>query len=270
MSGLKVFLSRMNGWALSLLLHGGVAAIAGLSVFTVHLSGGSGRSAGGAGGTGMTTESFAATLRSSDEALVSGTMLPDVPQYSHLTSEKTPTDPAVEDVPPPSIPFDVFAVGSSETPVAHESDPNSDPHFGPPGSLEGRTTRLPATAGDGRPEGPAGSGGQGGSGGGNDSGDGSGDGGGTGDGKVTGVYTPAPAYPSEARRRNIEGSVLVELAIAADGSCAVKQIVQSSGFPAFDTAVEKTVRVWKYLPAAEDGRPTNTTRRMRFTFRLGQ
>lgn len=270
MSGLKVFLSRMNGWALSLLLHGGVAAIAGLSVFTVHLSGGSGRSSGGASGTGMTTESFAATLRNSDESVVSGTMLPDLAQYSRLTSEETPLENVAEELPAPSIPFNVFSVGSFDPPVAHDSEIPPDPTIGHPGPVEGRTDKLPAAAGDGRPEGSAGAGGQGGSGGGDNSGNGAGEGSENGDGKMTGVYTPAPAYPSEARRRNIEGSVLVELAIASDGSCELRRIVQSSGFAAFDTAVERTVRAWKYLPASEDGRPAVSTRRMRFTFKLGQ
>jgi protein TonB len=268
MTGFKLFLSRMNGWALSLLLHGSVAAIAGLSIFSVHMGGGSGRSAGGSAGTGMTTQSFAATLRSGDEQVVSGTTLPDAPQFGRLTSEETPLEPVAEEVPVPTTPFDVFAVGSSEPNATSAAQP-PDPLSTRPGSFEGRATKLPAASGEGQ-EGSAGSGGQGGTGGGDDSGDGSGQGTGDGDGSATGVYTPAPAYPSEARRRNIEGSVLVELAIAADGTCAVRRIVESSGFSPLDEAVQSTVKHWKYRAADDDGRPENTTKRMRFTFRLGR
>jgi TonB family protein len=270
MTGFKLFLSRMNGWALSLLLHGGVAALAGISVFTVHMGGGSGRSAGGSDGSGMATPSFAATLRSGDEQVVSGTLLPDAPQFGRLTSEETPLDPITEELPVPVVPFDVFAVGSSE-PAAPSAPqpPLPDPLSSRPGSFEGRTTKLPAATGEGQ-EGQAGSSGREGSGGGDDSGDGSGQGNIDGDGRATGVYTPAPAYPSEARRRNIEGSVLVDLAIAADGSCAVRRIVESSGFSPLDDAVQATVKHWKYRPADDDGRPENTTKRMRFTFRLGR
>ena len=72
-----------------------------------------------------------------------------------------------------------------------------------------------------------------------------------------------------ARSRNIEGSVLVELAIAVDGSCSVRRILESSGFTPLDEAVQKTVLHWKYRPADADGRPETTTKRLRFTFRLG-
>ncbi len=82
--------------------------------------------------------------------------------------------------------------------------------------------------------------------------------------------TPPPAYPSDARRRNIEGSVLVELAIARDGSCEVRRVVESSGFVSLDEAVEKTVVQWKYRPADVDGRPESFTKRLRFTFRLSR
>src|SRR5204862_468731 len=86
-------------------------------------------------------------------------------------------------------------------------------------------------------------------------GNGKGEGEGTGEGNAVGIYTPPPAYPGEARRRNIEGSVLVELAIASDGSCAVRRVLESSGFSPLDDAVQSTVQRWKYRPASADGRP---------------
>jgi protein TonB len=268
MLGSKQILVKLNGWALSLALHGGIALVAGLSVFTVHVTGGSGRGSGGAEG-GMVTQSFAATLRDGDEQVLSGTVLPDVAQYGRLTSEDTTLEPLTEEPALPTIPFDVFAVGSSEpAPVNPEPAP-AEPLPTRPGAAEGRTTKLPPApaAGNGQ-EGSNGSSGLGGSGGGDADGNGSGDG--SGDGNATGVYTPAPSYPSEARRRNIEGSVLVEYAIAADGTCAVRKIVESSGFEPLDIAVEKAVCTWKYRPSDEDHRPDLTTKRIRFTFRLAQ
>lgn len=268
MVGSKTVLARLNGWALSLLLHGGVAVIAGLSVFTVHVTGGSGRGSGGAEG-GIVTQSFAATLRDGDGQLISGTVLPDVPQYGHLTSDETTLEPISEEPTIPTVPFDVFAVGSSEpAPTIPEPGP-AEPLPTRPSTADGRTTKLPpaSTAGNGQ-EGTNGSAGLGGSGGGDADGNGSGEG--SGDGNATGVYTPRPAYPYEAQRRNIEGSVLVELAIAADGSCAVRKILESSGFGPLDAAVEKAVNHWKYRAAEEDGRPELMTKRIRFTFKLGQ
>jgi len=269
-----MFLARLNGWALSLALHGGIGLIAALSVFGVHVGGGSGTAAGGNSGARMSTQSFAATLRNSDEQLISGTPLGDPPQYEKLNSELTPLEPIAEEPPLPKINFDVFAVGSTDQTLTPPALQEPDPLNTRPGTQEGRTTQLPpASGGDGSESGDAsseGSGGTGGSGGGSTEGNGGGQGSGDGDGPATEVYTPAPAYPSEARRRNIEGSVLVELAIGPDGACAVRRIVESSGFTPLDDAVEKTVAHWKYRSADADGRPEQTTKRVRFVFKLGQ
>lgn len=264
----KPVLVRLNGWALSLLLHGGVALIAGVSVLTVQVSGGSGRGSGGSEG-GMVTQSFAATLRDGDEQVVSGTVLPDVTLYGHLTSDETTLEPIPDEPVSPSVSYDIFAVGSSQPVPAIPTPSLVEPLPTRPGAADGRTAKLPpaSTAGNGQ-ESSDGSAGQGGSGGGDADGNGNGEG--SGDGNATGVYTPSPAYPTEARRRNIEGSVLVELAIAADGSCAVRKILESSGFGPLDAAVEKTVGHWKYRTSEDDGRPDLTTKRIRFTFRLGQ
>lgn len=262
----KPVLARLNGWALSLLLHGGVAIIAGVSVFTVHVNGGSGSGSGGREG-GIVTQSFAATLRDGDEQVISGTVIPDVAQYERLTSDTTTLEPLAEEPAAPPVSFDIFAVGASEpTPALPEPGP-AEPLPTRPGSAEGRSTKLPpaSTSGNGQ-EGFEGTPGLGGSGGGDEGGNGSGDG--SGDGHATGVHTPPPAYPYEAQRRHIEGSVLVELAIASDGTCALRRIVESSGYAPLDAAVEKAVGHWKYRSSEDDGRPELTTKRVRFTFKL--
>ena len=271
MTGSKLFLARLNGWALSLALHGGIAFVAALSVFGVHVSGGSGSASGGMAASGMALQSFAATLRSSDDQTVSGTTLGDPPQYGRLSSEETPLEPATEALPEPRTPFDVFSVGSSDA-SATPPAPTPNPLNSRPAATDGRATKLPAVSGgegsgDQNEEGSSGSGG---SGGGDSSGNGAGQGSGDGDGSATEVFTPAPAYPSEARRRNIEGSVLVELLIQADGSCAVRKVVESSGFAPLDDAVQATVNHWKYRPADTDGRSESLTKRIRFVFKLGR
>src|SRR5262252_5006354 len=112
MTGVKLLLSRMNGFVLSLLLHGGVALAACLSVFSVQLGGGSGHGSGGSMGTGPIAESYAATVRSGDEQTISGRVLPDVPLYPRLSSEETALDPVPEELPTPRTPVDIFSVGS--------------------------------------------------------------------------------------------------------------------------------------------------------------
>jgi protein TonB len=261
----KLIASKLNGWALSLLLHGGVALVAGLSVFTVQLDGGSGN--GGTGGLGLAAKSYGATFRTSEDPVVSGTVLPDLAQYGRLSSEETPLESVAEELPTPVVPFDVFAVGSTETSEATPTPADlSDPQVSRPGACEGRAAKLPAgsTSGNGSEDSEGGAG----SGGGNSSGNGSGEG--SGEGNATGVYTPAPAYPSDARRRNIEGTVVVELAIAPDGSCAFNRMIESSGFESLDDAVQKTIRYWKYRTASDDGRAETAMKRVRFVFRLGK
>jgi len=260
----KLLLSRLNGVALSLLLHGGVALIAGISAFTVHSGGGSGKGSGGMEG-GVVTSSFAATLRDGSEELISGEVLPDVAQFGRLTSEDMSLEPITEEPEPPKVSFDIFSVGASQPAPQLPSPSLPEQPTARPGSADDRTVKLPpaAAAGNGH-AGLEGDAGNGGSGGGDANGHGKGEGSGTGDAK--GVYTPPPAYPTEARRRNIEGSVLVELAIASDGSCALRQIVESSGFGPLDTAVENAVCHWKYNPSDADAR----TKLIRFTFKLGE
>jgi protein TonB len=268
MTGLKLILSRANGWALSLLLHGGVALLAGISVFSVQLGGGNGNGSGGSSGSGAVGESYAATLPSGDEQTISGTILPDVAQYGRL--DDSALESVTEELPLPTVPFDPFAVGSSEPNPTPDSPSLADPQLSRPGTAEGRAEKLPAASNEGSPKGDGASGAAGSNTAGDGDSEGKGNGEGTGEGNAVGIYTPAPSYPSEARRRNIEGSVLVELAIAGDGSCAVRRILESSGFTPLDDAVQSAVLRWKYRPASVEGRPEITTKRLRFTFRLGR
>jgi TonB family protein len=279
MTDLRRTLPRLQGWVLSLILHGLVGVLAALSAFGVHLSsGGSGSGdGGGAAGGGGSYVSYPASMRS--EEIVSGEPVGDPAQYGHVT-EDTVLDSTAEELPMPVLPFDVFAVGASD--LRHQPLPAlTDPLTSRPGSAADRGEKLPPSrpGSDGpgtesdSPSGNAesrGIGGPGGAGGGDSGGEGRGQGSGVGDGRATEVYTPAPAYPSDARRRNIQGIVLVELAIASDGSCAVQRIVESSGCDSLDHAVEATCSRWKYQPADVDGRPDVTTKRVRFVFKLGE
>jgi TonB family protein len=279
MTGIKRFVPRLQGWVLSLILHGLVGGLAALSAFGVHLSNGGGSGSGDGGGPaggGGSRDSYPASMRS--EELVSGEPVGDPTQYGHV-SDDTLIDATTDEVPAPTLPFDVFAVGASDPKPPPPAI--TDPLTSRPGSAADRGAKLPPPA-EGN-EGPgtetdsapgnaenSGVGGLGGTGGGDSGGEGKGLGSGVGVGNATEVYTPVPAYPSDARRRNIQGIVLVEIAIANDGSCAVQRIVESSGCDSLDHAVEATCSRWKYRPADIDGRPTLMTKRVRFVFKLGE
>jgi len=278
MTRIESRLAKLNGWALSLILHSLVGALAAWSVFDSSSSGGSGwGSGGGAAGGGGSPDTYETSLHS--EELVSGEPVADLAQYGRLT-EDVPEAANAEDLSQPVIPFDVFAVGAAELPPTPPATPPalSDPLVARPAPADVRGTKLPgenqqqgsgseadSPAGDAE---TAGSGGPGGSGGGDTAGNGKGQGTGVGDGNATEIYTPTPAYPSDARRRNIQGIVLVEIAITSDGTCNVQRIVESSGCESLDDAVAKTVSHWKYRSAAADGRPELISRRVRFVFRL--
>lgn len=265
MTTLRRCLNRMGGWALSFVFHGAVAAFAALSVGGSQLEGSGQGGDAGPGAPGAPT-SFAVSFRGGDP-VIPGTLLPETAQYGPLSSEETAFEAEAEELPAPTIQYDVFAVGPR--PVKQGSSQAFDAPSPPrPGANAGRLTRLPAASSpgeeqDGRLDFAASGGGPG-------EGRGTGSSAGSGDGQATGVYTPTPPYPGEARRQNIEGWVRVELAVAADGSCVLRRIIESSGVPLLDQAVEETVRRWKYRSAEEDGRPALTSVRVRFVFKLGR
>jgi TonB family protein len=73
------------------------------------------------------------------------------------------------------------------------------------------------------------------------------------------VVNPDPEYPEIAKRMNINGTVKVELVIAADGT--IKSAKVLGGHPLLADAVQKALRKWKYAPAASE-----TTMQLDFKF----
>jgi protein TonB len=81
------------------------------------------------------------------------------------------------------------------------------------------------------------------------------------------IENAPPPYPAAARRRGIEGEVVVEIEVRADGTCGEASLVECTS-PLFGEAVLSAVRGWKFLPAHQDGRPIAVSHRVRFIFRL--
>jgi periplasmic protein TonB len=50
-------------------------------------------------------------------------------------------------------------------------------------------------------------------------------------------------YPDEARRRNLSGTLILDVAIRADGSLAEVQVIRSSGIPALDDGARRIVEL---------------------------
>ncbi|MFN7902708.1 MAG: TonB family protein [Holosporales bacterium] len=63
------------------------------------------------------------------------------------------------------------------------------------------------------------------------------------------LNNPAPVYPEQARRRGIEGSVLLSVMVAADGTPQSVTVAQSSGFAMLDNAAKEAVARWTFVSA---------------------
>lgn len=73
--------------------------------------------------------------------------------------------------------------------------------------------------------------------------------------RATPLYriNPPPKYPRQARRRGLEGVVLLEALIDISGRVADLKLFTSSGHPVLDRAALKTVRRWRFSPGTIGG-----------------
>lgn len=70
----------------------------------------------------------------------------------------------------------------------------------------------------------------------------------------------APEYPEFARKHGVQGEVLLQVEILADGSVGVIQIKKSllAGPGGLDEAAINAVKQWIFNPAKSDGKPVNS------------
>lgn len=80
--------------------------------------------------------------------------------------------------------------------------------------------------------------------------------------------TREPAYPDEARRHREEGSVTLQLKVAADGRVLAVSVLRSSGFPRLDRVARDAAWRWRLLPAERAGRPVESLFEKTLYFRL--
>ncbi|MEI7902520.1 MAG: energy transducer TonB [bacterium] len=77
-----------------------------------------------------------------------------------------------------------------------------------------------------------------------------------------------PNYPIGARRRGEEGTVILDVTVAADGSAAKTALVSSSGFPVLDRAAQRAAAQARFKPGTRDGQPVESAARLTLIFRL--
>lgn len=63
------------------------------------------------------------------------------------------------------------------------------------------------------------------------------------------LRNPSPQYPYAARRRHIEGKVVLEVRVTVQGMAKQVEVHHSSGSGILDDAAKETVSHWRFVPA---------------------
>lgn len=82
------------------------------------------------------------------------------------------------------------------------------------------------------------------------------------------LNNPPPAYPLAARRRGIEGRVLVRAEVQSDGSCSRVELKAGSGSNLLDQAALEAVRKWRFVPARKGTQVITAWVEVPITFKL--
>jgi TonB family protein len=80
------------------------------------------------------------------------------------------------------------------------------------------------------------------------------------------IYQPRPAYPREAKKAGIQGTVRLEVVIAKDGK--VQDMKLRSGHPILAKAAMKAVSKWRYQPSLLSGEPVEVVTEADVNFAL--
>lgn len=82
------------------------------------------------------------------------------------------------------------------------------------------------------------------------------------------LRNPSPEYPYAARRRQQQGTVLLEVRVEATGKASRVDIQTSSGFSSLDESALRAVRQWTFVPAHRGDAPVASTVRVPILFRM--
>jgi protein TonB len=82
------------------------------------------------------------------------------------------------------------------------------------------------------------------------------------------LNNPPPAYPLAARRRGIEGTVVIRAQVLEDGNCRQASLLRSSGYDMLDQAALAAVRAWRFVPARHGAQTVSAWIEVPISFRL--
>lgn len=83
------------------------------------------------------------------------------------------------------------------------------------------------------------------------------------------LQNPQPPYPLSARRRGIEGKVLLRAEIRPDGISSRVEVKKSSGWEILDQAALQAVQGWRFSPARRGNEAITAWVEIPINFRLG-
>ena len=78
------------------------------------------------------------------------------------------------------------------------------------------------------------------------------------------MHKVQPVYPPEAKRMRVQGSVVIDATVTAQGQ--VDELKLVSGDPMLAAAAMDAVRRWKYTPYSLNGQPIPKQTRITISF----
>jgi len=81
------------------------------------------------------------------------------------------------------------------------------------------------------------------------------------------IYTPDPEFSEEARRKHVEGVVVLRLTVSESGDVTDVVVTKGLGYGLDEKATE-AVRRWKFKPPLKDGQPISSTANVEVDFHL--
>jgi protein TonB len=83
------------------------------------------------------------------------------------------------------------------------------------------------------------------------------------------VKQTVPVYPEEARKKGIQGEIMVQILVGTDGSVKEATIVSNkTGSKDFEKAALDAVKQWKFEPGKLDGKPVEVNVVVPIKFKL--
>lgn len=81
------------------------------------------------------------------------------------------------------------------------------------------------------------------------------------------IYQPNPEYTEKARKKKLNGVVMLSIIVTPEGTVRDPVIARSLGYGLDEKALE-AVRKWKFDPATKDGKPVAVQVAVEVNFRL--